>query len=376
MVSKTFLTAGKAIFTVTNTKRNTRLTFRIEKPEPDRFRGEYFAAVMKGTDNESDYRYMGMVSGERLTLRETKGSLFRAGTPEFDGLKFVLDVIAGRITAPPALQVQTAGLCGRCGLKLTVPESISTEFGPDCAEKLGIPYAKVTTKPVRKAKAPKAAAPAGLVRVTEDPDMPPGLTQVWERVPCRNQLGPVATPQELTDTIASMTGEEFVTGLDAKFDEPKRPVSLMDLARQLEGGRDDYAPVQIGLQYQHMDGAPEPGDRADLLRLPRLDPAQRAELLARPGHRRRRAQGGHAHGDFSADGRTPAEGHAGECDDGSHLRPLRHAGLGARREVRRHPAAGAEGRARRDGMELPAQRRVAHGVADSARDDRRVAPPP
>jgi hypothetical protein len=36
------------------------------------------------------------------------------------------------------LEVWHEGRCAKCGLKLTVPQSIMTGFGPTCAKKLGI----------------------------------------------------------------------------------------------------------------------------------------------------------------------------------------------------------------------------------------------
>ncbi len=167
MITPQFVTAGRAIFTATNTKRNTRLTFKVERPET--FRGEFFALVMKGSDNENDYSYVGMVKEGSLFLRETKGSKYRAGSPEFDGLKVVLEIVAGRREAPAALDIQHAGKCGRCGRLLTVTESIESGIGPECAEKLGLTVAKVT-KPVSKATAKTEAGPDGdepMVAVTD-----------------------------------------------------------------------------------------------------------------------------------------------------------------------------------------------------------------
>jgi hypothetical protein len=189
MLDTTFLFAGKAIFTATNLAKGTRLTFKISKPDTD-FRGEYFGSVMKGSDNESDYSYVGMVS-EKLTLRATKGSKFRPGTPEFDGLAFVLDLIAGR-KATDKLALAPASKCSRCGKTLTTPESIARGIGPECAGKAASP---TDTKPVKKGRpgvvvgtgadgrpaliVPDAIVTAGPVPVVE---------AVWTPVPCTNEV--------------------------------------------------------------------------------------------------------------------------------------------------------------------------------------------
>lgn len=179
MVTTQFLTAGKAIFTATNTKRNTRLTFKIEKPET--FRGEFFAQVMKGRDNETDYSYVGMVKEGTFTLRETKGSKYRKGSAEFDGLKLVLDIVAGRRPATPLLDIQHAGKCGRCMRTLTVPESIESGIGPECAEKMGIAVAARVTKPVSKPVAKPEPEPVDLPLVAVEevvakPAVPAAIT--------------------------------------------------------------------------------------------------------------------------------------------------------------------------------------------------------
>jgi hypothetical protein len=135
-LSREFITAGRAIFTISN-GRGERFTFKVTKPE-DRFRGEYFASVMKGSDNESDYKYCGMMSGERFTLRATKGSKFGADTKEFKVLAFALDVIAGRRALPAGYELLHAGKCGRCARTLTTPESIKRGIGPECFALMGL----------------------------------------------------------------------------------------------------------------------------------------------------------------------------------------------------------------------------------------------
>lgn len=132
--SKIFITAGKATFTISKLATGERFTYRIEKPE--NFRGDYFGSVMKGSDNETDYRYIGMISDRDLALRFTKGSKFQADSKEARGLAFALAVVAGRKTLPEGYELRRSNHCGRCGRLLTVPSSIDAGIGPDCAEKM------------------------------------------------------------------------------------------------------------------------------------------------------------------------------------------------------------------------------------------------
>jgi hypothetical protein len=44
---------------------------------------------------------------------------------------------------PNIVEVHHNGHCARCGRMLTVPESLYTGFGPDCAQQIGVPYARL-----------------------------------------------------------------------------------------------------------------------------------------------------------------------------------------------------------------------------------------
>ena len=190
MITPQFVAAGQAVFTATNTKRNTRLTFRIERPE--QFRGEFFGQVMKGSDNEGDYTYVGMVKEGTLFLRETKGSKFHKGSPEFDGLKLVLDIVAGRRPETPLIEIEGSGNCGKCGKRLTVPEHIKAGIGPECAEKLGLSVAKVT-KVAKGTRLPRTKDDSDVVIIppitvtTTVSDRGPLVEPVWTPVPCTNR---------------------------------------------------------------------------------------------------------------------------------------------------------------------------------------------
>lgn len=134
-LTRDFVTAGKAIFTFASPKGG-HFTFKVERP--DDFKGEYFGHVMTGTSNESDYAYVGMVNGSTMRLRETKGSKFKADSREFAVFSIALDVVAGRKTLPDGYKLHHCRMCGRCGLRLSTPESIRKGYGPECSRKLGI----------------------------------------------------------------------------------------------------------------------------------------------------------------------------------------------------------------------------------------------
>jgi len=137
----TFLTAGNATFTVTSRKTGARFTYKVRKTEFDPSR--YFVSVLTGPDNEGDFTYAGMLisSKGQLYPRQSKGSKVSATAPSWLGFVWLvsrLNAYSGNgedIIARQA-EVHHEGRCGRCGRKLTVPESIESGFGPECITKV------------------------------------------------------------------------------------------------------------------------------------------------------------------------------------------------------------------------------------------------
>jgi hypothetical protein len=124
---KKFLLGGNATFTVRSLKTGTRFTFKVVQP---RDTTPHFVSVMTGPDNESSYTYLGTIfnassyrHGKRSTIEETDK---RAVAATWVCTK----VLAGEQLKN--LEVWHEGRCGRCGRKLTVPESIESGFGPEC----------------------------------------------------------------------------------------------------------------------------------------------------------------------------------------------------------------------------------------------------
>lgn len=48
---------------------------------------------------------------------------------------------------PRGVTVRHEGRCGRCGRTLTVPASIDSGIGPDCAERMGRPWGEGSARP-------------------------------------------------------------------------------------------------------------------------------------------------------------------------------------------------------------------------------------
>jgi len=125
--------AGNATLTVRNPKTDVRFTFRIKAAEPAPGRpSTHFVSLLNGSDNENSYIYVGAIFDAK-TFRTTKASKVGVDAPSFRAFAW----LAGN-WEHPAVEVWHEGVCGRCGRKLTVPESIASGIGPTCAGKEGV----------------------------------------------------------------------------------------------------------------------------------------------------------------------------------------------------------------------------------------------
>lgn len=148
MLSKEFVLAGKAIFTVTlnpelcGVDARTHRTYKIERvifegegDKPDR--EFYFAYALTGSDNTSDYSYICRVDPKTGELVATAKSRSRVDqTRVWKVLKGALDLVWFELDVE-GVEVQHAGSCGRCGRLLTEPLSLETGIGPVCRERMG-----------------------------------------------------------------------------------------------------------------------------------------------------------------------------------------------------------------------------------------------
>jgi hypothetical protein len=70
-----------------------------------------------------------------------KKSRIKSNAPSVVGFQWLLAQLVNHSGVDPNVaELRHAGLCGRCGRPLTVPESIDTGFGPTCAGVLGIAW--------------------------------------------------------------------------------------------------------------------------------------------------------------------------------------------------------------------------------------------
>mgnify|MGYP000493996543 CR=1 FL=1 len=129
-----FMSAGNATITLESQATGKHFTFRIKKAKDS---PKTFVQVLTGPSNEENFTYLGMLlpnSFEGLFI--TKRSKFNRSSPPAAAFMFMCRGLS-KGSIPDKLQVYHEGRCGRCGRKLTVPESITSGYGPECIDKVG-----------------------------------------------------------------------------------------------------------------------------------------------------------------------------------------------------------------------------------------------
>ena len=129
-----FVFAGNAIITLESENTKNHFTYKIKQSKTDE--NLFLINLLHGPDNEADYSYIGCYYLDRAIFvprKNWKSMALCYWPPSMRAIDFFfkrLDDI------PPKLRVYHEGRCGRCGRRLTTPESIKRGLGPECC-KLG-----------------------------------------------------------------------------------------------------------------------------------------------------------------------------------------------------------------------------------------------
>jgi hypothetical protein len=129
-----FMLGGNATVTLVSTKTGTRFTYKFRKAEDS---PTFFISLLNGPDNTADYKYLGRVA-DRLWIgrKVPKPGDISPDAPSAKALAWAWERL-NRDELPEVLEIWHEGRCGRCNRKLTVPSSIASGLGPECAGKEG-----------------------------------------------------------------------------------------------------------------------------------------------------------------------------------------------------------------------------------------------
>lgn len=133
-----FILAGNAIFTITSFKTGKRFTFKVNKKKTPGHRqvAIWFVRVLTGSDNCNDFEYLGTIFGDTLEYVHGKKSRIGKNAPANKAFRWTYRNLKAEKDISNQCSIHHEGKCGRCGRRLTVPESIESGFGPECIGKV------------------------------------------------------------------------------------------------------------------------------------------------------------------------------------------------------------------------------------------------
>lgn len=136
MLTKEFVLAGRAVFTVEN-PQGEYATFRVgHKAASGKWGEAWFVSLLTGQDNENDYTYLGLLDKDTGGVRLTAKSQFKDDSRPTKIVRWALQQVWRQAELPTGYQIRHNGKCCRCGRTLTTPESLTDGFGPECKKKL------------------------------------------------------------------------------------------------------------------------------------------------------------------------------------------------------------------------------------------------
>ena len=126
--ARQFILAGNATFTLKSVKTGTRFTYRVRASGD---KTVHFVSLMNGPDNEASFSYFGFIRRGVFHHGAAKARV-AYDAPSVKAFNWTFRVLQ-QDSMPDALQFWHEGRCGKCNRKLTVPESLETGMGLDCA---------------------------------------------------------------------------------------------------------------------------------------------------------------------------------------------------------------------------------------------------
>lgn len=136
-----YVLAGNSTFTLKNEESGNRMTFKImdiHVADPKVPRGNrWFVKILTSPDNETGYQFIGTLFKEAMGIvfKHSKKSRIGIDALSVKTIQWLIDKLQ-KGTMPDKMKMYHEGRCGRCGRKLTVPESIESGYGPECITKI------------------------------------------------------------------------------------------------------------------------------------------------------------------------------------------------------------------------------------------------
>lgn len=136
-IESKFVTAGRAVFTVESASGEW-YTYKVNRSKgSEQYKPALFVSLLTGPDNTADFTYLGKLDEYSGDVVLTAKSKYRLDSTPVKVIRWALRHVWTNKPLPAGYAIRHEGRCGRCGRALTVPESIETGIGPECAKVMG-----------------------------------------------------------------------------------------------------------------------------------------------------------------------------------------------------------------------------------------------
>lgn len=129
-----FILAGKSTFTIKSVPTGKHFTFMVTQPKKNKTekKSVHFVKLMTGTDNERSYTFFATIFDKAAYKHSNKSRIGEDAQGVRAFRWFMNNLMKGTVNGQ--VELFHEGCCGRCGRKLTTPESIESGIGPECAK--------------------------------------------------------------------------------------------------------------------------------------------------------------------------------------------------------------------------------------------------
>lgn len=124
-----FVLAGNATITLQSGKTGKHYTYQVKRYRDQEL---YFIRLLKGPNNNEDYKYIGTYRLQFNKFIPAKPHNSMPGDTLPSAIRAIEYLFDKLYDKPDNLLVFHEGRCARCGRKLTTPESIKSGYGPEC----------------------------------------------------------------------------------------------------------------------------------------------------------------------------------------------------------------------------------------------------
>jgi len=135
LTARQYIHGGKGTVTLKSKATKNHFTYELGMPDDG---SVIFVKVLVGPDNTASYKYLGLIKRDVFWAGRKNprpGDIAR-DAPSAKAFAWVWQHLVRDHLPVDQVEVWHEGQCGRCGRKLTHPDSIERGIGPECIKKV------------------------------------------------------------------------------------------------------------------------------------------------------------------------------------------------------------------------------------------------